>query len=511
MKKFFNVLLCFTLLFLVVGCGDSKDDPGKKDDPTPSKATYWDADGNGIDDWQEEEVTLKFATWQYTNSEMVTIDVLMAQEFEEKYPNIHIEFVTVGEEYEYNDNMLALMETNELPDVFLIRRLESFLPYNMLADLTEMYDNDPDSKYIFQSLQSSGIFEGKRYAIPTYIYPQFWVVNKDILEEKNIPIPTYDWTWDQMEAIAKAANDETKHIIGLYGRQGYYGEGGTRVYLNELPKVLKIKNDGAVGKNWAGWSYDGEKFNFDDPAFQEAMNKMQTGLQEGWLKTGLTGSAWEAAEGNEGQSSQKTLYYNDPDFVPTTGGKVAVWVEASWSFKDEKDKIEFDYDIYPGPSGVTSGNTDIAGVSSLSKHKQAAYQFLKWMSYSEEGILTRFDIYKESGSELYQQGNNYPYPIVDYGIDENGVNKIWSSIPYGDTAPGLVSAQFLEALRNGAYTLNKEVCGWDNVDYCTADYFKQVYANETTYAAVKASIQEAAEEAMAETKKNILETLKGFK
>ena len=225
------------------------------------------------------------------------------------------------------------------------------------------------------------------------------------------------------------------------------------------------------------------------------MNKLTDALSAGWAKTQIS-------------AEDKLAFYNDEEFIPTTGGKVAVWCEASWSFKDQKDNMTFDWDVYPGPSGVTGGNTDIAGVSSLCKNKQAAYQFLKWMSYSEEGILARFNIYKTSGSELYQQGNNYPYPIVDYGIDKNGDNKIWDNIPYSDTAPGLVSSQFLEALRNGAYTMNKEVCGWDAVDYVVGPYLAEIYSGAQTFAALKQSIQEAADTEYSKLVENLKEMLK---
>ena len=493
-KHLFTLLICALVATILVGCAGGGG--GGDVDPKPSdKGTYWDADGNGTPDWQEKECTITFATWAYTNEEMVTIDTMMADAFMEKYPNVHVQFMIVGEEYDWDTNMMALMETNEIPDVFLIRRLETLLPYNMVADISEMYQNDPDTKAIFASLQNSGVFNGKRYAVPTYIFPQFWVVNKTLLAEKNIPIPTYNWTWADMEAIAKAANDESQHIIGLYGRQGYYGETGTTPYQHELPKILKMQSDRATGLTWAAKGFDGSIFNFMDPVYQQAMDKMAEGLSQGWLKNGLT-------------AEEKLEWYNDEAFVPTTAGKVAVWREASWSFKDEKSKIEFDWDIYPGPSGVTGGNTDIAGISSLCKNKQAAYQFLKWMSFGEDGILARFNIYAESGSELYQQGNNYPYPVADYGMDATGHNKIWENIPYGDTAPGLVTSQYLEALRNGAFVLNKEVCGWDASDYAIQDYFIEIYAGTNTFAALKQSIQTASTNELQRVRDELADILK---
>ena len=73
----------------------------------------------------------------------------------------------------------------------------------------------------------------------------------------------------------------------------------------------------------------------------------------------------------------------------------------------------------------------------------------------------------------------------------DGHNKIWENIPYGDTAPGLVTSQYLEALRNGAFVLNKEACGWDASDYAIQDYFIEIYAGTNTFAALKQSIQTA--------------------
>ena len=165
--------------------------------------------------------------------------------------------------------------------------------------------------------------------------------------------------------------------------------------------------------------------------------------------------------------------------------------------KDRLDEIKDNIDIYPGPGGVAGGNTDIAGISATCEHKQAAYQFLKWMSYSEEGVLKRFELYKKykDSDELATSGNNYPYPIVDYGMDGKGQNAIWDNIPYGDTAPGLVSPEFLESIRNAATQANKEVIGWKDVETVVQPYFSQVLAggdNPIDFISIVEAMQEAA-------------------
>lgn len=485
-----KLLLLLTAAFGVAGlasCGGNGNTPGGNNGGNnggntgkPTEPTYWDADGNGIEDWTEKEITLTYASWQYNNPEAITIESLMVQEFTKKYPNIKVEMQIVGEDYEWNDNMVMLMESGELPDVFLVNRLASFLPLGILADLTEYWENDSDTQYVFDSVRDLGLYNGKRYVVPTYIYPQFWIVNLDLLEQYNVQTPGYDWTWDQMENIAKACTDDTLHNIGLYG---------TAQYFYEYAKVLDAET------HPYSYGYTGEGFNFSSNAYLTAMNKLETGLTEGWLVNSLDPEV--CAE-----------YYGDPTADPRYTGHVAIWREASWSVKEYLDSFAFDYDIYPAPSGVGMGNTDIAGVSSTSKNKQAAYQLLKWMSFSEEGIARRFELYEEYSSVLYISGNNYPYPVADYGIDGQGVNKIWDNIPYGTTAPGLVSPEYTEALRNAATQANKEVVGWDEVDAAISPYINQILMGEAQFATLQSEIQKAAEKAFADARQSMDNAIK---
>jgi multiple sugar transport system substrate-binding protein len=479
MKKVMSIgLIVMVLLFLAACKGDPTvptipTDTGNPTDPTDE---YWDQNGNGIPDWQEEEITLTYATWQYTQPDMVTIDLLMIEAFAEKYPNINVEMKVVAEWYDWDTAFLGLLEANDLPDVFLIQRLGSFLPFNMLADISEMYENDPSTQHIFESVSGLGTYGGKRFAVPTFIYPTAWFVNLDLLDKASINKPGYDWTYAQMESIARSTTNLTSHEFGLSGCNFY-----SRVY----PKVLKMQEDLVTGRSWYAFGYDGERFNFDDPVMQTGANKYSESIQQGYCKPGFSPEELEE-------------WYADPTFVPTYGGKVAIWPEATWSAKDYFDSFTFNWDVYPGPGGVTGGNTDIGGVSSLSQHKQAAYQLLKWMSFGEDGLLKRFEIYADVGQELFQQGNNFPYPIIDYGIDGQGVNKVWEAIPYGGVAPGFVSPEFVEGLRNGAFWANKEVIGWDAVDSATGPYFVEIMNGTNTYAALKDMIQAAANAALNE-------------
>lgn len=478
-KLFLSIFVCLMALTLIA-CGGNNDKKPSK--PGGSNLdSYWDADQNGIEDWQEQKITLRYASWQHNNNEVETIESLMVKEFTKKYPNITVEMQLVGEASEWDSNMLALLETDDLPDVFLVNRLENFLPYGMLADISEMYNHDDDTEAIFDSIKNLGLYNNKRYVIPTYIYPSFWVVNLDLLDEYNVTKPTYDWTWSQMEEIAKSCYDPSQNVWGIYGSAQYY---------YEYPKVLE--NATNPNNGWYAMGYDGEKFNFMSNSFLQAMNHLEEAWTEGYVKEALSAEDIYNLYGQDAQN-----------WDPRYNGKVAIWREASWSLKEHLDDIAFEFDIYPAPSGVGMGNTDIAAVSSLSEHPQAAYQLLKWMSFSEEGIVRRYELYEDYKDELFMSGNNYPYPVADYGIDKNGVNKIWDNIPYGSTAKGIVSYQFTEALRNAAIQANKEVIGWDAADYQFQIYYGQIMMGENTFAALQKTIQEAADLALNQKRSEI--------
>lgn len=491
-KKLFLVCLFLVVMLALVGCGDEPKPNGDTNDPnkggtdTPvdpnpqhewtENELFWDSDKNGIPDWQEEKITLRYATWQYNNSEVETIDTYLIKEFMKKYPNITVEMQIVGESTEWEMKFLELLENpDDIPDVFLVNRLENILSYGILADITDYFDHDDDTKYIFDSVRDLGLYKGRRYVVPTFIYPEIWLVNKTLLEDCNIPTPDYDWTWDQMEAIAKAVYGArgTVHSIGLYGADEYYFE---------LPKIMKEAISYEDGAKWFGYGYDGEKFNFSDDAYLQAMAKLETGLREGWLVNEL--------------NEETLMEYYGNTIDPRYSGQVAIWRQPSWEFKDHAADLQFEWDVYPGPSGVTGGNTDIAGVYSLCKHKAAAYQLLKWMSFGQDGMITRYDLYDKYQDELYVSADNYPYPVVDYGINGDGENLIWDNIPYTEKAPGYGAAEFVESLRNGAIKANKEVIGWDAAENTFKDYLYEIIMNGQQYAALYPTIQEATDLAL---------------
>ena len=97
MKKFsklFLMLFIFIFAFTLVSCKGKdkyKENQGQGGNQVGGTALdpYWDADQNGIADWEEKPITLTYASWQHNNNEVETIESLMVKEFTKKYPNIN--------------------------------------------------------------------------------------------------------------------------------------------------------------------------------------------------------------------------------------------------------------------------------------------------------------------------------------------------------------------------------------------------------------------------------------
>ena len=81
-------------------------------------------------------------------------------------------------------------------------------------------------------LQDQFIIDGKVYGIAQQGYVTGTVVNKKMLEDKGVAVPSYDWTWDDMLNTAKGGSrSEERHL--RYRADGQRQR--SRLELDELP------------------------------------------------------------------------------------------------------------------------------------------------------------------------------------------------------------------------------------------------------------------------------------
>jgi len=134
--------------------------------------------------------------------------------FNEVYPNVEI----IKSDWQYNPNEIGIkMGANEAPTLFNTYASEGkFLAEKgWAADITELFNNYEYKDQMNPVLQDLFTVNGKVYGIAQRGYPTGVAVNKKMLEDKGVAIPSFDWTWDDMLNVAKTVSDPDAGISGI--------------------------------------------------------------------------------------------------------------------------------------------------------------------------------------------------------------------------------------------------------------------------------------------------------
>jgi len=204
MRKMSTVMLCLFLVSSVLSaCGGSKENnaAGPKDT-------------NASGEISEKKITLKihYPTPDLKEARVTEDDKI--KRFQTKYPNVEI----LKDDWQYNVSEIGVkMASNEAPTYFNTFATEAqFLAEKgWLADITELYNKWEFKDEMNPLLQDQFIVNGKVLGITQNGYITSTIVNKKMLDEKGVAIPSYDWTWADMLSTAKAVSDPSKGIAGI--------------------------------------------------------------------------------------------------------------------------------------------------------------------------------------------------------------------------------------------------------------------------------------------------------
>lgn len=149
MKKGIAILLVSALLLGLCGCAQFATNP--------QDGTQGSSQGSG------EDVTLNVYNWgQYiSEGDDGSLDVIQA--FEDKYPNIHVNYTT----YDSNETMYAKLKTGGIsvdviiPSDYMIARL---IAEDMLLPLN--FDNIPNYQYIDEAYRNTAYDPENQYSVP---------------------------------------------------------------------------------------------------------------------------------------------------------------------------------------------------------------------------------------------------------------------------------------------------------------------------------------------------------
>lgn len=296
---------------------------------------------NSVDD---KRVVIKFSSWG-SQSEISYLLPLIA-EFEQKNPDIKVEFVHIPQNY--FQKLHLLYASNLAPDVVFINNyyLPKYVKANLLEDLTPYIKKDE----FFQKSVDCFTFDKKIYAIPRDVSNLVVYYNKNLFDTYRIPYPSRDWTIDDLINISKRFKTESKgEVFGLS-------------YETDLLYVMPFlfSNGASV------LSDDGKKMTITEKNAIDIIN----------LYSDLANKYNIAPK--KSQSASRTMAQM---FLQQ---KIAMQVSGRWLVPKYRQEAKFDWDIMSFPSGQKGSivNIDASGyaLSKSSKHKAEALKFIEFIS-----------------------------------------------------------------------------------------------------------------------------------
>lgn len=367
-------------------------------------ADYYNIDdnSNGTPDWQELELTVDIG-YSYYGADDATNSVWMnIEKFMEKYPNITVtrnpQF-TSG--WNGDDELLliqaAAAEEGTLPDVFFNPKGAETYDKKMTLDLTPYFSTDKESLYVTENAISGMVTQdgAEIWGIPWQGVGPIVAVNLSLLDELDIDAPSYDWTYEEYEALRSEVA-----LYNSYDRCVFPGVIDFSIfgpnYFDSVPNGYKGYNiqtrqfEFAGAVNYGNW-------------LASVANEAKQGLHFYDLdESGL-------ASKNCNEISNSWL-----------DGVRAIDTIFLWSFNESVTAMEQnseEIDIYPYPVAPEGGNTAVYTYHdyySLNRQldtdrvkAEAAYALVKWLTYGEEGTKSRWDLIDEVN--VFEEGEVSPF------------------------------------------------------------------------------------------------------
>ena len=148
----------------------------------------------------------------------------LAREMEEAHPGLRVRLFPLGGAAGAQDRAKFLIAGGLQLDLMRIdiTELAAYATEGALLDLTPYFATDPSwdaGAYYPQVLEALRTTDGRLCGLPSTFTPYVMYVNRDLLERAGLAVPTPDWTWDDLVALARQVTADTDGD----GRSDQYG------------------------------------------------------------------------------------------------------------------------------------------------------------------------------------------------------------------------------------------------------------------------------------------------
>ncbi|MFV0343292.1 MAG: ABC transporter substrate-binding protein [Anaerocolumna sp.] len=423
MKKVLSVILVIAMCFSVLTACQSKDNASdnggsavvdetdKTDGGAEATPEVTEEAEKSLPAMTTENITLTYASWE---NEVLT--KYLAEQFMKKYPNITVEVVTLALDG-YNDSLLNLVATGQMPDAFwILGECDFAIQNDLLGDMTAYWENDPEADNVLTTINEGkfGYYgTDKKWATPVKFFPEVVFANKTVFDQLNVEMPSTDWTWEDMVASIKQMT---------VPEQGIYGFNQFRTMVTWYP----VASSDTV---WGEFGWDGTKFDMTNWA--DGLNTQAELINGKYHAPAFDSDEAEAAFGD------RTMWAG-------YSGKIAYQFDAWWTFNNlfatqeylDLGLVYVPYSV-PKTEGTTTthsmGTLDFGGISSATEYPREAYELLKFMNWNEEGWLAKIDAYSTLSNA---DGNPLTMDALPITLSQTVWDKVRTFFPGADDSYG---------------------------------------------------------------------------
>lgn len=297
------------------------------------------------------------SNWDVPSGDCYQIIDDAIQIFEDKYPLINVEYESGILKDDYSNWLSELYLKGDEPDVFMVLS-EDFNTLSSLGALENLEsfmqkDKDFSVDHYYENSLQAGIYQNKQYALPYESNPTLMFVNKTLLDNENIDIPSNDWTLDDFYEICQKVSQDTNH-------DGYIDQFGCYNFT---------WLDSVYCHGVSLFDEEGTKCYLSDAGIKDAITFVQK------LNTLNQGHTITATEFDKGRVA----------FMPMPFSQYRTYMPYPWRVKKY---FSFEWDCVKMPSlkektNTTEMSTLLMGISSRSSHLKESWEFLKLLTYNE--------------------------------------------------------------------------------------------------------------------------------
>jgi multiple sugar transport system substrate-binding protein len=302
--------------------------------------------------------TVHYLSFSAAPDHLKDLDAIV-KAFENANPKIKVA-VETAPYADYFTKLQTAIAGDTAPDAFELD-YQNFVTYaagGSLANLSADIQQNPS--WALNQLADSSMqafrHSGGQYALPESFSTVVLIYNKKLFDAAGVAYPTADWTWADETAAARKLTDAKKGVYGDFQPVSFY----------EFYKAV----DQAGGHFL---SADGKKATF---------NSAEAIAAAKWL-IGKPGSTMPSL----------AKIGNTPDFDTNLfkAGKLAMWHNGNWQF-DGLKSVPFGWDVVVEPGDRAKASAvfqNAVAVSKASKHQDAAFKWLAYLTTSQQTIDSR--------------------------------------------------------------------------------------------------------------------------